>query len=754
MEIEESDYGGEATELTGAPSPLTVSIDNDTFIYKPLRLSTGTIHIVGGTELQALFATGWQQYRVTLIDVTAEVERAAWCGFVRPEEYTQDYSGGTLPLDIEVQSAVNVLEQVPYKAASADGKLEFVSLHSLIGRGLAAAAGRYGYVYIPHTFAIDGDHYGENALLREDCQISEQNFFDEEDEPMKYYEILEQICRFAHWTLCDWMGDVWFVDWDYTDAYDCYVLTGETLTLNQQNAASRGYRSVQGIGYHGASHTLDILGGYNKARVKTSNYNCGDKVFPGEDFESLSVLLDRTTETTIGTSKPVVARGRALFVKPNRWEPHCYVSTGYTEDGIPLSSLIYTRVKGETDTYFNDDDDIIHQVKEVDISKYIGNGVSVENSELYAGRGCLFGARLMRWCNWKRNDDGRDSITSYAYDDVILITKYEKYVQIQHLDEFGEIDIFSYLQYFKPDEYAGLFNYSGILPLCAYADGAIGISWQSVPVNIGIPNMTGNYSGYARDGFYYSAESGGYSNNETYFVGDFIRFTLLLRIGNKYWNGTEWQEGEATFYVRTEAVERAGAFVSIYSNKKLDMPYNGLDGYVIPINELLKGELYFSIRDVSRNCAIKDLKLEFKTRDDYNNVYGADSDNGDRIYSNVVNEEFVSELDTIEEKISSYNHDGLCFSKVMLADDYIEEQLYEGVTHRYVRPEEMLLRRIINQYEKPKVKLSQELRYSPELLPADIITDKTQPGKHFVLTGGEIDFENDTETVQMITFED
>ena len=76
------------------------------------------------------------------------------------------------------------------------------------------------------------------------------------------------------------------------------------------------------------------------------------------------------------------------------------------------------------------------------------------------------------------------------------------------------------------------------------------------------------------------------------------------------------------------------------------------------------------------------------------------------------------------------------------------------MTHRYVRPEEMLLRRIISQYEVPKVRLSQELRQNPALLPADIITDKTQPGQRFVQTGGEIDFANDTATVQMITFEE
>ena len=52
------------------------------------------------------------------------------------------------------------------------------------------------------------------------------------------------------------------------------------------------------------------------------------------------------------------------------------------------------------------------------------------------------------------------------------------------------------------------------------------------------------------------------------------------------------------------------------------------------------------------------------------------------------------------------------------------------------------------------MKLSQQLRQNAELLPADIITDKTQLGARFVQTGGEIDYANDTATVQMITFEE
>ena len=43
--------------------------------------------------------------------------------------------------------------------------------------------------------------------------------------------------------------------------------------------------------------------------------------------------------------------------------------------------------------------------------------------------------------------------------------------------------------------------------------------------------------------------------------------------------------------------------------------------------------------------------------------------NSDRIYENAVNENYINELDEIELKISSYNHDGAGYGKVISASD-------------------------------------------------------------------------------------
>lgn len=105
-----------------------------------------------------------------------------------------------------------------------------------------------------------------------------------------------------------------------------------------------------------------------------------------------------------------------------------------------------------------------------------------------------------------------------------------------------------------------------------------------------------------------------------------------------------------------------------------------------------------------------------------------------------MNEDYINELDEIEFKISSYNNDGACYSKVMLGDNYLTDNLYSSIEQKLVRPEEHLIRRIINQYGATKFKLTQILVDDEAITPITTITDKFQPNKRFTITGGTIDF--------------
>ena len=121
VEIEKENYFGEITELQGGSSPFTVDIADEDFLYIPTRFSTAKISIVGSDYLQSLFSTAYQQYRVTF----KKNGVVTWCGFIKPELYTQDYSSKTFELELECISAMSSLEFIDYEQAK--DTREFIS---------------------------------------------------------------------------------------------------------------------------------------------------------------------------------------------------------------------------------------------------------------------------------------------------------------------------------------------------------------------------------------------------------------------------------------------------------------------------------------------------------------------------------------------------------------------------------------------------------------------------------------------------
>jgi hypothetical protein len=159
--------------------------------------------------------------------------------------------------------------------------------------------------------------------------------------------------------------------------------------------------------------------------------------------------------------------------------------------------------------------------------------------------------------------------------------------------------------------------------------------------------------------------------------------------------------------------------------------------------------MYSPICDDSTVTAvfIKDFKLKFKKND---GSVGIESSNTDRTYENIVNGSYVNEADDIEFKISSYNNDGACYSKVMFGSDYLKDNLYSVIEDKLIRPEEALIRRIINRYSSTKIKLTQQIQFTTSLTPIDTLSDSYFVNKKFLNIGGEIDYSVDRLECKMI----
>lgn len=621
--------------------------------------------------------------------VFKQENKIVWSGFIKPELYTQDYTSTKFELELECISAMASLEYINYKQTEADAR-NFISIWELLRMLISASRGCYSSIYIPHVYARNSSDYSRGSNILKEMSISEQNFFDEDEKPMTLKEVLEEACKFLNWTCVDWMGDLYFVDIDHRGEYYKYNFEMSTFASQSPNRVK-----VSDIGAFGSEHFLDILPGYNKATVKCSNY-CFNDIISEEEFKKLSKFGDRNT----------------------------YSYKQYYEIRQYLKSKVFTLPR-----YFNVNDN----KPEVDIVDEDVTNVYVNEPTKY-----FLGGYCAKRCEYEVND-GKPSISDYNWEYLYQFKLVSDYFYTTTVD--GRVVTA------KKQLYTGhpLLRFQNNQPI-KYYDGAFGISMSySQPLNAS--NMTSCQKHKAG----------------TPFVSD---LACRLKIGNYYYTENGWVQSnnkpsglDLTFTLSFD-LKRSNDWVRNANTKTLSMPYEGLSGYIVEIpNDVnLFGQLEFEIlkktwipTEISEyGFFLKDIKIDFKKKVVDNEISDAEESNSDRIYENVINEDYINPLDEIVLKMSSYNNDGTCFSKIMLGSDYLKDNLYSSIESALVRPEEHLIRRIISQYRATKIKLTQVLKNSESITPISILSDKYMSGKNFMVTGGEIDFANEQFTCKMI----
>lgn len=704
VEIEKEGYSGDVTELTGSDTPFTISIDDEDFLYTPTRFSTAKIGIIGSDYLQSLFSTQYQMFRVTLLKGTAPV----WCGFISPENYSQDYVLSLFSYDVDCVSAMDVLDKINYKQVSS-GEMSLVSLFDLLKQTVTESAGRYEHVYIPHVYAKTPEDYKAGDNILKELIISEQDFFDEEGKAMTYKDVLEAVCRFLNWTCVDWQGSLFFVDVDHTGDYYKYSADFSTFEMVSINSAV-----VQDEGFNGDGHTLDILGGYNKVTVKCSNYPVGD-LFPKYDFDSLKLLSgpsDYTTEPAPPRPKPDSDKpwqyARIIKFYPQNtqnWELYFYSPSG---EAVPES---------------------------YDLKK---NADSVTGA--LPAKICTY-----QWDNKPEQQASPYSITSYSYDSVFLIRQRNEGQPDSVLkSDLPIIKLKSAPFLFK----AGYLGITGSLKPVYNKDLA---PWQNVD-DVVEPGYWENPPSTSRAVI-----------TPSRFQAVNFPIRLSIKMGDFYYQGETSRDPNFKSWDTTEKIlewgtigssdTKVNSYLDFYDTSTLSMNVNGLKGFAISpsAHDMLYGVMEITIYapdlpayykngnagkyPVPFGISLKGLNVSY-----YKTLTDTGKTNSDRTYENVINKDYINELDTIEFKISSYNDDGSCYSKVMLGNDYLQDNLYNILTTNK-RPEELLITRIINRYEHTSVKLTEEINFTGNIVPFTRIRDNYAPmsQKLFIPTGGEID---------------
>lgn len=680
IKIEKEGYQGTSAELKGQSSPFTVTLSDEEFVYTPTRFSTATLHIFGGDYLQDLFSTDYRMCRVTLY----EGNRMIWRGFIKPEIYTQDYRNVKFNLDLECYSAMSVLEYVDYKQKNENRG--FVTLWDLLQACIEESRGEYQSVYFPHVYGADQLEFDSWSNPLSEMSVSEQNFFDEDDNPMKYKDVLEEIMKLMNWTCVDYLGDLYFVDINNTDG-EYYKYAGTGYSKVQTDSMS-----VQDIGFSSDGHTLDIAPGYNKVTIRCSNYPVGDAL-PDTSFDALKYLTSKDTRL-------------------------------YQSNTQGYKVTHYEFMKSENDRYklwaykYGDGEDDLTELSSEELKTAIDNAKTWELES-------ITGSIPVRYDDYNEDKDGNADIKDYEFTEQYYIKTGRRTADRTPI--------------FSRDNRIPIMTIKGVP--AAYSNGAFSI-YFSLEM---LASMTGGLATYD--------------------------FHFRLRIGDKYYhggdNGYYWDTnpepvvGEYTNnlwvdFGDTNVNDFQGPYDIQTKGRKLNDGLDGVKGYVchLPEDEILYGDMEFTLFGPHASFVVGSTPADYFAIKDFEFAYtkystNDDSEDSDRTYENVVNENYINELDEIEFKISSYNNDGACYSKVLIGDKYLEDNLYCGITGTTIRPEELLIRRIVDYYSATKLRLTEVLKRA-DITPFTRLTDRNQPGKYFMAMGGEIDYKMNSFKVIMV----
>ncbi len=624
-------YVGPTNELIGARSPFTIMIEDDSYIYKPVRISTATLNLKDKNIRADLFSTNMQAVPIKLY----HSEKLKWTGYIKAEQFTQPYTAETGSFSVDCISAISSLENVIYKKQTSDG---FITANNLLYYLLSSAKGGYKSVYIPHVYSDSPEHYIGNDDVLARITLLEENFISKE---MNLLEVLENLMKFFSWSLWDCEGSIYIVDADWDGEYLHYKLENEALAFKEK--VNINSILLQDIGFQGANHTLDILPGYNKVTVKAVN-NVFDSVFDEEDLEK---------DEYIGEFRSSKKEKRVYkkFVKPSNWK-------------------VITRDM---------------------LGRELAEGVTLADPNTHAMS-------------------------------AILVRKSDYSVTIVNGNEYPDVSEYSWTDCIQMRSYDwGTSNW--VLEDAQYPAVIIkGVNaiWKNCAISISF-NVLASLSPLDYNLAFFSTSKKDHEYN----------LTFKLRIGKNYWDGAQWVNTECTFPLLFQGKEPN---LSVVNRKTPDIPYSGLRGYLIqfPEDRMLKGDFELTLYNYKKEThatgiLITNFKVGYAKKDNEDTT----GENGDRVYENKINENNQSELEEVEFGISSYNSDGSTYSKALLNDDFLTNNLYSQLEKKKIRPEDGFIRRACGRYEQPQIKLTQEITASQEIHPFTIMYDKTMVNKKF-----------------------
>lgn len=642
-------------------SPVIITTESDG-LFSPIKSRNCTIRIVTDEIIPELYSPENQGTKVVVQEQYNQYP--LFEGWLTPCAYNQGYSKALDELELEFVDCLSTLKNIDYTFIDSTPKIQTVQA---ILYNIWQKTGYSGNFYY-HGYSL-------NKLLSQ-YKLSESNFMDDDEEhtPWKCYEVLEEICKFFGFSAVPYQNDVYLIDYEtINNSNNIYswrrIVNATSSEMVQKDS---GLKTIDKDTYSGSEHQLSYDEVYNKISINDSIYEIEE--ITTDIFDTDNKVLINTAATTIGSSRFThthkgdedkawtVYWTKYLFSQNSNWTEKFY-SVDTFQETVSYQNGIENTSYGPHD-WVNGWGNTIFAMPE---RYWIFDEYAALTSTIDAKKVIAFNEMTKRKADSFQSEQQITDYLTSMYNCPVLIYEFPEEIQWKGVDGEG----WSFIC-FKGD----------LWWQCDWSKTEVWLDdfFVCYPYD-GIETIAGEYNKYTRG-----------KNNADYNKG-WPMLKAKLQIGNQYWNGEEWTTTETTFdiYYHKEMksissgddeVLSYGAwqhpvFNTVITDNDMDYVHEkqkliGEDCLAIPINQSLVGKLKFTLYppkqayvislwadyDYTQLCPVvymKDFELSYKyVPNNYDLVnideYKSDSD---IIYTNIINENYVTEFDELELKINT-----------------------------------------------------------------------------------------------------
>lgn len=271
--------------------------------------------------------------------------------------------------------------------------------------------------------------------------------------------------------------------------------------------------------------------------------------------------------------------------------------------------------------------------------------------------------------------------------------------------------------------------------------------------------IKGNYQLMDREGELYLMS--GYMNKGDNFNPNELYIKAKLEFGGLYWNGNEWQHSECTFKLMINDNGQTDHYVNQNFSIKNNIDYKmGLDeeGYAIPMPEpsrVVAGKPTFTL--YSPKKVDDDYRCDVVFLSNFDIIAKtpnfSDDKDSDTIYENVINDDFVNEMEEVELDIATWDNKECNFSSAAVIQGdgsfiWLDKVRMKANPQEDKRLEEHLVTRLVNQYSTPNVIL--ELNLKNGMPCYSLASESNFDGKLFIIDSSSINYASNKQTVKLI----